>query len=208
MTGYPLFVDYQYGRLVQAQTGGDALSQLRAIEQGDGTPIDLYLLDSTGPLIGRRITTRTVGTYAARVGLYLKSNLSTQLAFQNTFTDDNENNRKQGFLVQDSSAVSTALGSNDSIDVGLSVEITNDGGLHYETIISAALNTLKLTRNTIGTSSITVPANETALTVENSGPIILAAIRKGFPMEDIEDPDVVRMFILRAGQLQAGPVPE
>jgi hypothetical protein len=208
MTGYPLFVDYQYGRLVQAKTGGDTLSALRAIEQGDGTPIDVCILDSVGTLTSRRVTARPVTDYTLRVGLYLKSNLSTQLAFQNTFTDDLGNNVKQGFLVQDSAAVTTALGSENSVDVGLSVEISGDGGAHYETVISAVLNTLKLTRNTIGSGTLTAPPNETPLTVENSQSVILNALRYGFPLENSTTGEVRLVYLDDSGQIQGKPVPQ
>jgi hypothetical protein len=117
------------------------------------------------------------------------------------------NNRKLGFLVQNSGNVTAALGGANTADIGLTVEISSDGGLHFETVVAAAVTPLKLTRNTAGASAASAPANETPLTVENCRAAIYQALRYGFPLENELTGEKRIIFLNDLGQIEGRPVP-
>lgn len=166
MSAYPLFIDYRRGIPVQSAKSSIAMP-LRAFVQGDGAPISFTLLDWNGVGVAPAVSgenayqTRAVGGYSLKVGLYTAA--GSELAFQNAWTDDTQNNTKTGALIQNSANVTAALGSSLEVDCYLEAEISTDGAT-YETVLPAT--PAKLKKQFITVLAVTVPPNETPLTVE------------------------------------------
>lgn len=99
------------------------------------------------------------GSYSLGIGLFSATD-RTQLAYQNSFSDDTGASKKTGTLALDTAAITTALTSVATLRCVFEVRIVDATGADYP----YRNKNVTLIKPYITSGTLTVPAGETALT--------------------------------------------
>ena len=202
----PIQIDYRARNLIVLSSANKNAGTftLPTLVQNDNTPLAIALLDPNGSLLDPTYTKRSVTGYSVKTGLFLQSD-GSQLAYQNTWTDDTQNNIKTGRLVANSANQTAALASAKIVDCYLEVEISDDGGVDFETVIPYLACQLK--REYIATAGLSTPPSQTAVTVENFAGVLSLNVKNGFVLENAVAGKRL-VYLDDNGQLQVAPISE